>query len=406
MNHYIPFNKAVGPVCIHEGNEPLIDKKLGVDATSCRFDGSECEHASCPGAPEMFIKVEEDGLYYFGVEADDQGFIKIAGENVCVKDGIPPHGRLELETGSRNLKAGYYKVNLLCMNSSYKPVSGNAIAFNVTMDREPIKEGGYSGNSTMKRTFSASPKMKLWTIEKEAAITCEESREVEIGWDEKAPTISDEAGNGETSPTTPKIFVTACKDEVADVWRLRVAHVSCGTEVLIRTGGYRDALANPPTTEGEAVAAVECMNGEQARGGVLGWSTRETMIAHENHHRRQWKEAYRFYWKHLKIQEELEKENVSCKEYPDMDQALEAMKEPVKEWTKKFQNAVWTYVKKLPDDANSRPYCAGQKVLNEATEKIIALADAKGWSRVPRNVTVPGVTEPVCFLPPVNGEEN
>ena len=90
MNHYIPLNKAVGPVCIYEGNEPLIDKKLGVDATSCRFDGSECEHASCPGAPEMFIKVEEDGLYYFGVEADDQGFIKIAGENVCVKDGIPP----------------------------------------------------------------------------------------------------------------------------------------------------------------------------------------------------------------------------------------------------------------------------------------------------------------------------
>jgi len=406
MNNYIPLNKAVGPVCIYDGSEPLIDKKLGVEATECRFDGSECEHASCSGAPEMFIKVEEDGLYYCGLEADDKGFLKIAGEEVCVKDGTPPHGRLELATGSRNLKAGYYKVTLLCINAEYSPTSGNAIAFNVTMDKEPIKEGDYSGNSTMKRTFSASPKMKLWTIVKEATITCEESREVEIGFDEKAPTFSNEAGNCITTPVSPKIFVTACKDEVADVWRLRVAHVSCGTEILIRTGGYRDALANPPTTEGEAVIAVECMNGEQARGGVLGWSTKEAGIAHEEHHRQQWKESYQFYWKHLKVQEELEKESVSCKEYPDMDQALEAMKKAVTDWEEKFQQEVWTYVQKLPDDANSRPYCAGQKVLNEATRSVIALADANGWTRVPRNVTVPGVTEPVCFLPPVNGEEN
>ncbi len=27
----------------------------------------------------MFIKVEEDGLYYFGVEADDTGRLTIAG---------------------------------------------------------------------------------------------------------------------------------------------------------------------------------------------------------------------------------------------------------------------------------------------------------------------------------------
>lgn len=76
MNNYIPLNRAVGPVCIYDGSEPLIDKKLGVEATECRFDGSECEHASCSGAPEMFIKVEEDGLYYFGLEAETRGFSK------------------------------------------------------------------------------------------------------------------------------------------------------------------------------------------------------------------------------------------------------------------------------------------------------------------------------------------
>ena len=40
MNNYIPLNRAVGPVCIYDGSEPLIDKKLGVEATECRFDGS------------------------------------------------------------------------------------------------------------------------------------------------------------------------------------------------------------------------------------------------------------------------------------------------------------------------------------------------------------------------------
>ena len=158
----------------------------------------------------MFIKVEEDGLYYFGLEADDKGFLKIAGEEVCVKDGIPPHGRLELDTWSKNLKAGYYKVQLLCINEEYSPTSGNAIAFNVTMDKKPIKEGNYSGDSTMKRTFTASSKMKLWTIVKEATITCEESKEVEIGFDEKAPTISNEARDCIITPIMPRVFVTPC----------------------------------------------------------------------------------------------------------------------------------------------------------------------------------------------------
>lgn len=352
----------------------------------------------------MFIKVEQDGLYYFGVEADDQGFIKIAGEPVSVKDGVPPHGKLELATGSRNLKAGYYKVNLLYLNSSYSPTSNNAIAFNVTMDKVAIKKGDYSGDSTMKRTFSTSPKMKLWTIEKEATITCEESSEVKIGFDEKAPIISPAEGDSITTPISPKIFVTACKDEVADVWRLRVVHVSCGTEILIRTGGFRDALLDPPTTEGEAFTAVECMNGEQARGAVLKWSTKDSAIAHENHHRQQWRESYEFFWKDLKVQEELEKENVPCKQFPDMDKALEAMKKALTDWEDKFQGKVWDYVKKLPDNANSRPYCAGQAALTKAIEYVIGLADENGWASVSREVTEPGVTTPVCFLPPVNGE--
>ena len=49
------------------------------------------------------------------------------------------------------------------------------------------------------------------------------------------------------------------------------------------------------------------------------------------------------------------------------------------------------YIELLPDDANDRPYCAGQKVLKEATRKISAQAKANGWSRVPDEVTEPDV---------------
>ena len=161
MNNYIPLNKAVGPKLICDGEQALIPQKLGVDAMTFNFDGSACEHATCAGAPEMFIKVEEDGLYYFGVEADDTGSISIAGDVLCKKDGTKPNGKLNLATGARYLKAGYYKVALSYTNNAYTPVSNNAAAFNVTMDKEPIKEGKYEGNSTMKREFSPSPKIKL-----------------------------------------------------------------------------------------------------------------------------------------------------------------------------------------------------------------------------------------------------
>ena len=79
MNNYIPINKAVNPVCIYQGDEPLISKTLGVDEMIYGFDGTPSDYATCTGAPEMFIKVERDGLYYFGVEADDTGSLTIAG---------------------------------------------------------------------------------------------------------------------------------------------------------------------------------------------------------------------------------------------------------------------------------------------------------------------------------------
>ena len=402
MNNYIPLNKAVGPKLICDGEQALIPQKLGVDAMEFNFDGSACEHATCAGAPEMFIKVEEDGLYYFGVEADDTGSLTIAGEQAIKKDGTPPNGKLNLATGARFLKAGYYKVALSYTNNAYTPVSNNAAAFNVTMDREPIQEGKYEGNSTMKREFSPSPKIKLWTIEKESTITCEESRKVEVTLEEPAPVVEESEGICETYIIPPQIFVTACKDEVLDEWRLRVQQVSGGSTILLRTGGYRDALKNPPVTEEEAVEAVTAMNRYQSHR-LGAWHTQEASLAHEEHHRREFNDAFQFYWDNLRIQDTLEMKHESCEKVPKMEEFLENMQPFVTELRNMYSDAVYNYVSVLPDDANDRPYCAGQKVLNEATRKIIAQAKANGWSRVPDEVTEPGTIEPPCFLPPVNG---
>ena len=145
------------------------------------------------------------------------------------------------------------------------------------------------------------------------------------------------------------------------------------------------------------------MNGYQSRAEVGIWHTSEASLAHEEHHRRQYNDAFKFYWDNLRIQDSIELKPVSCEKFPKMDDALAEMRKSVIHWTPPQLTAVKHYIELLPDDANDRPYCAGQKVLNEATRKIIAQAKANGWSRVPDEVTEPGTIEPPCFLPPVNG---
>lgn len=143
------------------------------------------------------------------------------------------------------------------------------------------------------------------------------------------------------------------------------------------------------------------MNGYQSRPGVWKWHTQAASLAHEQHHRRQWEDAYKYYWKELKIQEELEKQSVSCIEKPDINEAIEAMRRTVNNWKEILWFEVKDYVMRLPDDANDRPYCAGQQVLNNATLQVIEQALANGWN-VSADITQPGTIEPPCFLPPVS----
>ena len=303
------------------------------------------------------------------------------------------------------MKAGYYKVALSWTNNAYDPTSNNAIAFNVTMDKEPIQEGKYEGDSTMKREFSPSPKIKLWTIERESDIKCEESKEVEYEFKKPKTTYLDEDNACTTRGTKPSTVVTVCKDEAAKLWRTRVVAVSGGADVVIRTGGYRDATLNPPKTEAEAITAVNSMNGYQSRPGVGAWHTKEASSAHENHHCRQYEDAGKFFWKHMKIQEKIEEKTFNIENVPDMDTVIQFAQEYANTWTERFWFEVDNYVRGLPDDANDRPYCAGQQALNEATRQVIQQAKANGWSNVPDQITEPGAIEPPCFMPPVSEGE-
>ena len=151
--------------------------------------------------------------------------------------------------------------------------------------------------------------------------------------------------------------------------------------------------------------AVNDLNGYQSGEGLGIWHTAEASLAHEEHHRRQWEDAYNFYWKESKIQEMLEKETLSCDEEPDMNKAVKSMQSLANEMALDLWTETSTYVLALPDQANDRPYCAGQEVLNEATAHVIRLADAMGWSNVPRFITKPGTIEPPCFMPPVSEGE-
>ena len=71
-------------------------------------------------------------------------------------------------------------------------------------------------------------------------------------------------------------------------------------------------------------------------------------------------------------------------EEPDMNKAVKSMQSLANEMALDLWTETSTYVLALPDQANDRPYCAGQEVLNEATAHVIRLADAMGWSNVPR----------------------
>jgi hypothetical protein len=87
---------------------------------------------------------------------------------------------------------------------------------------------------------------------------------------------------------------SACADPAANLWKLRVKKVDGGTNILIRTGGYRNASTSPPTTQSEAIDANTVLN-EYYQYSV-GTYTPAASLAHENHHDAQWRCSGNYYW--------------------------------------------------------------------------------------------------------------
>ena len=79
-----------------------------------------------------------------------------------------------------------------------------------------------------------------------------------------------------------------------------VVSVSAGAKLTMYEGIYVNPYVDPPLNEEEATEAVNEMNGYQSRAEVGTWHTPQASLAHEEHHRRQWEDAYKFYWKCLK----------------------------------------------------------------------------------------------------------
>ncbi|MBQ8900467.1 MAG: hypothetical protein IJY72_05875, partial [Akkermansia sp.] len=114
---------------------------------------------------DLYVYVEQPGMQYFGVEADDSARLVIPSLGV---DITKPTGSLNIAKGQGNApQAGFYRIaELSYTNILYG--SANAVALKVSHDTSAIVDGNYSGGNTYSRTFSPSPDMKFFVLLKGA----------------------------------------------------------------------------------------------------------------------------------------------------------------------------------------------------------------------------------------------
>ncbi len=215
-----------------------------------------------------------------------------------------------------------------------------------------------------------------------------------IGWG--AANSASVATNG-SSTTIEKAFVptyTATQDRSANVWRMRVSSITGGVDIKIKTGGSRDPTSNPPTTEAEAQQAVTVMKGYYGRGSRGAWHTKNASEVHEDHHYREWKCSADHYW--AIAGPAIHALTTPLASHGDGASAATAMKSTADAKITSFKAAARSYWMKLADNASSRPFAAGQAVLNTAVTGVQTVAAAKGWT-VEAGTTATSGTEPPCY---------
>ncbi|WP_181176801.1 hypothetical protein [Mesorhizobium sp. B1-1-9] len=219
-----------------------------------------------------------------------------------------------------------------------------------------------------------------------------------ISW-KSANERSSAAGGSSTTVEQPfNVAYKAAADNSTQNWQLKVASIEGGVDMDLHTGGSRDPISAPPTTEAEASAAVTDMKGYYARGGRGAWHTEAASRAHELHHYREWKCSAEHYWSVAKA--DIESLTAPVASNANEVAAITTMRAGANgadAKVKAFSDKAHQYWFTLSDSAGARPYAAGQRVLNEAVRSVQDLAGGKGWT-VPQGTDDPS-PEPPCYQP-------
>lgn len=201
------------------------------------------------------------------------------------------------------------------------------------------------------------------------------------------------------STTVERAFTpaySATQDATASVWRMGVSSITGGVDITVHKGGSRDPGTSAPTTEAEAQDAVTVMKGYYARGSRGSWHTEGASRTHEEHHYREWKCSAEHYW--ALAGPAICALTAPLASHANAAAAVTAMTPAADAKITSFKAAARAYWFTLADNASSRPYAAGQAVLNTSITNVQALAAGNGWT-VPGGVTATAGTEPPCYQP-------
>ena len=214
------------------------------------------------------------------------------------------------------------------------------------------------------------------------------------------PDYSSDNTNG-SSTTVEKPFAMkydAIDDSDNDQWKLKIASITGGATIHVRTGASRDPFNNPPVSEAEAQNAITVMKGYYVRGLRGAWHTEAASRAHEKYHYEEWQCSGNHYWPVARTA--IEDISISKSTQPTKAGAVTSMRSGASgadAVLAGFRQVSHDYWFTLDDNAQSRPYAAGQQALNPAVRHVQNLASANGWS-VPQGIDTPSKANP-CYQP-------
>jgi hypothetical protein len=214
-----------------------------------------------------------------------------------------------------------------------------------------------------------------------------------VSWPEAAY-ASDNSGGSSACVEKPfAVNYTQVDDTANNAWKIKVSNITGGATITVHTGGSRNAITNPPTTEPEAASAVTDMKGYYSRGTRGAWHTEDASKNHEKYHYREWRETCTHYWPTCRTA--IEGLSLSKATQPNSGLALAKLTQDADAKINSLKTIARQYWFTLGDGAGDRPYAAGQLTLNTAIKSVQTLAGKKGWT-VEQGTDTPSTANP-CY---------